>query len=364
MKKWIALCLAFIMALSLCACDGKKDKNAKDDGETVTAAKLTEVVMTETDSDGETNTMKATLEYDEDHNLIASKTYLDDKLSYSVTYDKDMEKPLVELEYDDEGKVNDRTENTYDANGNRVERNSSYTYDGETTTSKLVSTYDGKGNVLTEKSYRNGELEYDYTYTYTDSGKIATESVKWSGGDSSTEVYTYDEHDNVLSITITQCYGDEEEVRLTTYENTYENGKLAEVKCYEDGALFRTEKYDADGNQILYVNYTDDSEYSRTESTYENGKLVKEVDYYDGKEESVSTYTYNADGKLTEQTYTYGDEESQRRVYTYNDNGALVGMKIYRGDEVRMEYTLTYENVTVSKEVAKKLEALVAALGM
>lgn len=276
MKKWIAQCLAFIMALSLCACGGadsdvpEKDPttagnnnanpgnnnanpgNSNNDSE---PQKKVEVFVLKQLSamdyeyeEGE----KLTFEYDALGNLIAM-----DSPTKQTTFDKHISRPLLES-------IPARQKRT-------------------------VSTYDAAGRLLSRYEFDDDD------------------------GDCEGVTYTYDEKGNLLCV------------------EEYEDYSL------EDGTRYT---YDANGNMLTETQYD------------ENG------------EKYWTTYTYNADGKLTEQTYTYGDEESQRRVYTYNDNGALVGMKIYRGDEVRMEYSLTYENVTVSKEVAKKLEALVAALGM
>jgi YD repeat-containing protein len=140
------------------------------------------------------------------------------------------------------------------------------------------------------------------------------------------------------------------------YQNTYDKGKLTEVKAYRDGKLNSYSEYDADGNEILSISYhTDNGEEAfRCEYTYENGKLMAKVFYHEG-EPYREEYTYNAAGKLTE--YKWGDN---RHVITYDEAGNPIGIKCYENDELRSEYTLTYENVTVSKEMAEKLETVVA----
>lgn len=360
MKKWIAMMLALVMILSLGACK-KKDEAAEDK---VTAKLLTEMLMTRKDEEGKTVTMKGVLEYDDDYNIIGTKSYEDGELQYEATYDKDMDKPLLEVQYDEDGKETDRTEYTYDANGNRLERKSSYTDDeGNAATYKEVCTYDAKGNVLTEKEYHNGNLEYEYTYTYTATDKVSTETYSRDEYES-IDTYTYDEHDNVLSCKSTSKYGDGEAyTRETTYENTYENGKLVEAKCYEEGVLEQYTKYDADGNEILNVYYDEDGEYSRYEQSYENGKIVKRVSKW-GDNTTTYNYSYNANGKITEYSSVDSDGSKDRMVYNYDDSGLLTGVKMYDDGEVRMEYTLTYKDVTVSKDVAEKIEAIVDKLGV
>lgn len=353
MKKWIALLLALVMALSLCACAEKDDVSKKGDGEKVEVSLFAQILMTETNSDGETETMKAVVEYDEDYNVIGTKTYSNDKLSYEVTYDKDINKPLVQKSYSEDGVRSDVTEYTYDENGNCLENTSTY-YGEETLVSKCVSTYDANGNVLTEKYYENGELNYEYRYSYTASGKLEEEVNIWDGEESWTR-YTYDEQDNIL----TEEQGVGEETYTTkSYKNTYENGKLTQVEVYEGDELDERICYDADGNETLTASYSDGEEYYRTETTYENGKLVKYVSYYDGEESYKRLCTYNADGKITERSYIYSDGETYRNTYSYNDNGDLVGVKGYEGDELEGEYTVTYKTVTVSEEVAQRIKAM------
>ena len=353
MKKWIALMLATVMALSLCAC-GKDDSSKKSEDpkdSKVTAMLFTQVEMTET-YDGQTTTMRAVVEYDDDYNVIGTKTYTDDKLSYEVTYDKDINKPLLEKSYYEDGERSHVAEYTYDENGNCLEYTSTFDDGEEVTVDKCVSTYDAEGNVLTEKYYDNGELSYEYRYSYTASGKPAEEVSIWDGEESWIR-YTYDDQDNIL--TEEQGAG-EETYTAKSYKNTYENGKLTQVDIYVGDELDERIVYDADGNETLSAGYMDGEETYRSESTYENGRLVREASYNQGEETSVRTYTYNADGKVTEYTYTYAGGDTQRRVYIYGDKGMLTGLKAYDGQELVSEYTLTYETVTVSEEVAKKIK--------
>ena len=354
MKKLIAMMLALVMVLSLCACNKKDDGAAEE--ETETAYLLTEIVMTTTDEDGKAHTMKANPEYDDDYNIVGLKSYEDDKLATETTYDRDFDKPLVWLEYDEDGKVTDRTEYTYDDKGNCLESNSSYTdEDGKTSTYKEVCTYDGDGNQLTRKYYSNGELYSENTYTYTATGKVATETYIYSRGYESHYSYTYDEHDNLLKV--------EASSYVETYENVYENGKLVEAKGYEDGELESYAKYDANGNVILKIYYDDGAEEDRYEYTYdENGKILKRVSKWGDGTDTV-TYTYNSNGKITEYNYSNSDGDSNRMTYSYDDNGNIVGVKLYEDGKVCNEFTLTYKEVEVPEETAEKIEAIVEKLG-
>ena len=363
MKKLMAMLLALVMILSLCACD---KKNSTEE-ELETAYLLTEIGATQTDSEGKTHSMRGTVEYDDDYNVIGTKTYEDGKLSMEITYDKDMDKPLVEQEYDEDGKKADRTEYTYDANGNLLERSGSRSIDGETTTVKEVFTYDANGNQLTEKSYSNGELEYEYTYTYTAFNKVATQIRRDSDGDETHSTYTYDEHENVISCKTEYKYSDGNNHSYEeTYENTYEGDKLVEVKVYTDEELESLTQYDANGNEILRVYYygDDGKESSRYETIYDaNGNVLKRIDKW-GEETNITTYTYNSKGNCIEAVETCGDEEKSRITYSYDDNGNCTGLKMVRDGNVQLEYTATYKEVKVSKEAAEKIAAFTKKVGI
>ena len=362
MKKLMAMLLALVMILSLCACD---KKNSTEE-ELETAYLLTEIGATQTDSEGKTHSMRGTVEYDDDYNVIGTKTYEDGKLSMEITYDKDMDKPLVEQEYDEDGKKTDRTEYTYDANGNLLERSGSYSYDGETTTFKEVCTYDANGNKLTEKEYRNNELQYERTTTYTAFNKPAKEVVN-NYGDETIYTYTYDEHENVISCKTERKFADRDSYSYEEiYENTYEGDKLVEVKCYNDGTLEEYTKYDANGNEILRVYYfgDDGEESSRYETIYDtNGNVLKRIEKWDEKS-NITTYTYNSKGDCIEAVETYGDEERSRITYNYDDNGNCTGLKMVRDGNVQLECTATYKEVKVSKEAAEKIAAFTKKVGI
>lgn len=361
MKKWMAFFLAMVMALSLWACgkdDGSKG-TAPTEGPKVQAMLFTEMVMTEKNSEGGKDAMKGLVEYDENYNIIGTKTYLNGKLNYEVTYDHDMDRPLSQKSYNQDGQLSDTTEYTYDEKGNCLERTTTY-YGEATLTSKTVSTYDADGNKLTMKAYENGTLNYEVRYTYNADGKLAKEVHIEDGVEAYWTEKTYDDHGNiVMDHTDGMLSGSKD-----TYENIYDGDKLVEVKIYDYGTLYRHIKYDSDGNEILSIGYDSETgeEWSRTESTYEKGNLVKKMEYTDGKLQSSTTYSYNAKGELTAHILKITGQKTQSRLYAYDKDGCLSGIKAYLGDEVISEYTLSYKSVTISEEVAQRIEELNATL--
>ena len=45
-----------------------------------------------------------------------------------------------------------------------------------------------------------------------------------------------------------------------------------------------------------------------------------------------------------------------------DDNGNVIGLKVYKGSKLISEYTITYETVTVSQDVAQRIKDLNAVL--
>ena len=315
MKKLIALALSLIVVLSLCACTGDNAGEPEKKDEKVTVSLLRKLAV----SDDYQNT-SAIVEYDEDYNLIGIKWYDNDRLVREVLYDKDVSRPLVEREYDEEGYYDSCTEYTYDKDG----------------------------KVLTELA-DNSEC----SYTYNADGRVETKVTIWYDGDERRISYTYDDHGNLLTESV--GYPNPDWDYINTYEYTYDNGKITEMKMYCDDALVSYIQYDSDGNEILSIDYVDGEEFERTETIYETGKLIKRVGYTLGEEDSRQENAYDKDGKLTEEVLCLNGDQEIRTTYTYNENGELIGKSRYEDGELEGEYTLTYETVTVSKEQAEMI---------
>ena len=82
------------------------------------------------------------------------------------------------------------------------------------------------------------------------------------------------------------------------------------------------------------------------------------------KIDGLSVVLQYEDGKLIQEYACYNGSYEHKLTLTYNDNGNLVSMSRYSDGELVSEITLTYESVTVSKDIAKKIEKLISILGM
>lgn len=350
MRKMIALLLALVMVLSLCACAETETPEATggstaatvpttpsdptnpsdpsdpvDEGNFYVVSQIKNHIIDEEDF-----YVVIDLTYDEDYNIVGFKVYENDLITAAYTFDKSIEKPLTALDYGKNGVVESREEFTYDDHGNLL---TGRTYFGDEMMTEAIYTYDDQGNVLT-KYYDNGEEDWTETYV-----------------------------------------------------NTYENGVLTEVKIYTGDVLDQMIRYDADGNEILNIYYYFGEEGTRDESVYENGKLIQTVEYADGLETSREEYTYNSNGDMLTRIVKYEGVESHRQENTYNEAGQLIEIKYFNGDsysantvytyaadgspesvkaydegELELESTFTSKKTTVSEEQIQILTDLYAML--
>lgn len=210
--------------------------------------------------------------------------------------------------------------------------------------------YDESGNLIKSSSYDADRKFTGYSvYGYNESGK----RIKISKYDGSGTLTGYTEikrnGDYILSETVYD--GDGNKTEYTEYlENTsdyatysrkkryekYENGKLAELKEYnEDGRMTKRTSYDGEGNKKLYEEYValkvkhngyeGISTNIKTRETYNDGKLEHRTEYeYDENGNRIKTSEYDGDGKLTEYTEAKYDGERILSESRYDGNGKLI----------------------------------------
>lgn len=140
------------------------------------------------------------------------------------------------------------------------------------------------------------------SFTY-DANKRLSSYTSNSGGDKEGEIYTYNSSGQLIKTE----YWETTSSDITSYsEITWANGKVTEVKNYED-----------DGNGGFSLESTD-------VPTYTGERITKMESYVSGSVDSYEEYTYDSKGNPTKIVYYYSDgnggfEPNYRENYTYDD---------------------------------------------
>ena len=353
MKKWIALSLALIILLSLCAC--KKGGEEPSPQPTDTAP----TKPTPPPSDPPENPapepnfyllkeisssilgqevyfdMNIQLNYNGDYHLTGTDHYENGHLSTAVTY----------------------RSNTLDLLGKLV-----YSHDGQIVET-YVHEYDEKGNPLTiTGTDANGTVIYSKIYNYDPNGLVGSCETYHNGQLSYWESYHYDEYG--LRDSFSSGDGNGNLLYDLRYRNVLEDGKLKAIITLNNGEYYHTVSYNDNGDPITEVRYASGyKELSKIQYTYtESGKpLAESHTNADKKEIYRVEYVYDELDQLIEVRRIRSGQLEQKALYTY-DNGLLTGYKSYTYDQLDADYTYIYEPVFLSEEQAAILSAIYAEL--
>lgn len=228
------------------------------------------------------------------------------------------------------------TVNTLDENGNIVDT-VSYT-DGEKS-SEMVFTYDDHDNLLT-RADETGKVFSENEYVYDDAGRITSETGYFYNGDEKTQdhviEYTYDDtHDLAVKEVVTNQYG------VETTERDFDT--LAADDEYIETITTTTEDSEEDDVIVYHKRVADDN-----------------TTYYLGEGSEVTT-EYDEHGNMTKQSgkdALMGNFE-QTFENGYDENGNLVSIKsMYNGDEgYTIEYTYDYQSNLVYDPAVDMVDA-------
>ncbi len=243
---------------------------------------------------------------------------------------------------------------SYDAMGNVVKNIYTYSdYDGgtavETTTyaynkngyptvnafqsdyysSKTTFSYDGRNNLLAQKTVDSDNDEWSTVYTYDAAGNCLTETYNGYNGYSNKTVRTFNAAGQTLTETVSSRYEDGDSYSSVTTYSYDANGSVIK-RAYRSSSVWNGEN----------SNFS----YTCTYSYDANGRiLTEETEYSDGTAEIV-LYTYDGDGnRLTHsynQTGPYG--YSWNDVYSYDKDGNLI-KTVETWDSGVTTYTYTYD---------------------
>lgn len=168
--------------------------------------------------------------------------------------------------------------------------------------------YDDEGNVLQSKATDSeDEVLAQTDYTYNNKGQLITEKFYKNGnfqshtkreykGDNVRKIYELDEEGKIKSSTVYE-YNKKDKITKKTEYNA--NVEVDEYTVYE---------YDKKGNKIKYVDYNADGSVEKTHtSEYDkyNNETLRQVFNADGEEENYNymryQYTYDKKGNWTQQ---------------------------------------------------------------
>lgn len=214
------------------------------------------------------------------------------------------------------------TVNTLDENGNIVD---TVSYTNGVKSTEMVYTYDDHNNLLT-RADETGKVFSESEYVYNDAGRITSETGYFYNGDEKTQdhvtEYTYDDtHDMAVKEVVTNQYGVETTDRdfdTLAADNEYIETVTTSTEGSEDEVIVYHKRV-ADDKTTYYLG--DGSEVNTEYDDY--GNVTKQA----GKDAMMGNF---------EQTFENG----------YNENGNLVSVKtMYNGDEgYTIEYTYDYQS--------------------
>ena len=202
---------------------------------------------------------------------------------------------------------------------------------------KSESTYDSKGNYVTEETDENGNTT---KYTYDANGNKSS----ITNGNNVKTSYTYDSSDNATSITTDgtsnkydyDYQGNVESISHNNFSfkfNYNEYNKL--LSTYVGDSQIVSNTYSPYNGNLLKVSYANGSVISYTYDEYNNVTNIKCNDNI------VAKYTYNKNGQIS----VCNDSESGETTYYYYDcNGNLEGQFILGKDNTLAKSVTTDEN--------------------
>lgn len=202
---------------------------------------------------------------------------------------------------------------------------------------KSESTYDSKGNYVTEETDENGNAT---KYTYDANGNKSSVT----NGNNVETSYTYDSSDNATSITTDgtsnrydyDYQGNVESISHNNFSfkfNYNEYNKL--LSTYVGDSQIVSNIYSPYNGNLLKVSYANGSVISYTYDEYNNVTNIKCNDNI------VAKYTYNKNGQIS----VCDDSESGETTYYYYDcNGNLESQFILGKDSTLANSVTTDEN--------------------
>lgn len=286
-KKLCALLLALIMASALIACESEPEYEYRI------------LDMTTTLFNGSVN--KTEYHYDENWRLTGMTVSTDGQIQQEIAVVPDENGNPKTFTYTmaDGTVVTEEYENTYDARGNLIHRD---TFQNGTLTSTLDQTFDAEGTRLTQTST----------------------NLAYPGGGIITE-YVYNSDGTTASMTMTT--GD---VGISRIEYTYDdNGnQVRSVTTNELGTIISetNTSYNQEGRKTISV-----------DTSYDENGVPSAT--------STAEYTWEGNVVTTRGINPDGSRDDNYSITEYDEAGNMIRSEIYSGDQLMTSQVCTYEKV-------------------
>ena len=216
-----------------------------------------------------------------------------------------------------------------------------------------ITDYDIDGKPLKEESFsKNGSVNSTRVYTYDDEGRLLTNEVIYTNGQSLFEKNEYDEDGNLTGEYRSEDGGD----LILIDEYIYDSGMLkTEYDYFFSGELYHIYEYEYDGDLLIkkYTHSEDGYIYRTWEYEYDDsGKCTKMTD---SRYESKDITLYNEADQVISEEHYYNGEFSFSTEYKYNDYG--VTEYIFKDDDGSEKvHTKTYYNDKGKREKETRLD--------
>lgn len=216
--------------------------------------------------------------------------------------------------------------------------------------------FDRDGRLRKETFYSaDGKVSSITEYAYDENGLLTEEKKTVRGSVFSRDVYEYDENGNQTAYISYDGDGKAQSKWETAYDA---DGNVIASLSYTDGKLDGKFEYayDENGREMMWKWYDPDGrETVRVETAYDaNGRKSTVARYESGEFRLYNEYVYSPEGWLTE-IASY-DEDGVRSVietHTYDENGNQTGEAYYDGDGgvySRCEYVCDETGRTVQED--------------
>lgn len=250
--------------------------------------------------------------------------------------------PVVEINYDNEGKVTYHEEYSY---GDNKEYLIQYDENGNVT-QKTEWDYDENYNNKTGKFYNaDGSLSGRYvnirdnyplvnkTEWYDGAGKLI-EVEEYQFNDKGFETYRNRKQNNKVIFEEITEFDSEDRIIKSTIKGYDNSGKIE----YQSGIIFT---YNADGSYVQEFHYSGNATVDAKKYFDTNGCIVKEESYKNGKVTNYTVYDNNEYGAATKSSCYVNGKLTNYTIYEYNNKGGMKKKTTYLANGSVVEEAIT-----------------------